>query len=349
MSPGVPSVRQSGTVFTAGGLQTDTNKPSFWVPTVMVSGQGHAAMGMSTADSLIRADAVFTGRLAGDALGTMAAPTPYTFSTSSYNPSSDPGQAGLGRRWGDYSFTSLDPIDDMTMWTIQEFVDATDSYGVQVVRLNAPPPATPTSATSVAALLPSVVSTVTGTSVSGSGFFDPGPNLAAPALAFSHLSAQVTALGVTGTPPTVNSATYLDPTHVQLNLNTMGATISQPGEKYSVRITNPDGQVIAANVLQVTGTVGVGDPAAAGFELGPVAPNPTGGAAGVDFSLPRAARVRVTVVDLAGRVVSTLADGLEPAGRHHVSWSGGAAPAGMYFMRYQAPGRTMVRRFVRLR
>ena len=79
-----------------------------------------------------------------------------------------------------------------------------------------------------------------------------------------------------------------------------------------------------------------------------MAPNPTGSAAGVDFSLPREARVRVTVVDLAGRVVATLAEGLEPAGRHHASWSGSAAPAGMYFVRYEAPGRTMVRRFVRL-
>ena len=84
-----------------------------------------------------------------------------------------------------------------------------------------------------------------------------------------------------------------------------------------------------------------------------MSPDPSGGAAEADYSLPRPARVRVTVVDLTGRVVSTLAEGLEPAGRHHVSWSGttghGSAPAGMYFMRYEAQGRTLVRRFVRLR
>src|SRR5260221_14296579 len=27
------------------------------------------------------------------------------------------------RRWGDYSFTSVDPVDDMTVWTTQEFAD----------------------------------------------------------------------------------------------------------------------------------------------------------------------------------------------------------------------------------
>ncbi len=51
-------------------------------------------------------------------------------------PGSRPGDPGgpEGRRWGDYSYTSLDPIDDMTMWTIEEFCDATDSWGVRVVK-----------------------------------------------------------------------------------------------------------------------------------------------------------------------------------------------------------------------
>jgi hypothetical protein len=35
----------------------------------------------------------------------------------------------------------------MTMWTIEEFCDATDSWGVRVVKLIRPPPATPSSAT----------------------------------------------------------------------------------------------------------------------------------------------------------------------------------------------------------
>ena len=29
----------------------------------------------------------------------------------------------------------------MTMWTLQQFVDATDSYGLRLVRIQAPPPA----------------------------------------------------------------------------------------------------------------------------------------------------------------------------------------------------------------
>src|SRR5205085_10180991 len=101
------------------------------------------AIGYSTAGTTFRADAATNGRLRTDTLGTTGAVNTYTSTSGAYNPPSDPGPL---RRWGDYSFTSLDPKDDMTMWTIQEFCDATNSYGVRVVKLQAPPPASPNSA-----------------------------------------------------------------------------------------------------------------------------------------------------------------------------------------------------------
>src|SRR5262249_18005292 len=135
------SVNQSGTVFQSSPSNTSDQR-SYWMGTMMVSGQGHVAMGFSVAGANEYANAGTVGRLANDPLGSMRTPTLYTASSTSYNPPGDPGSAN-GRRWGDFSYTSLDPSDDMTMWTIQEFCNATDSYGVQVVRLLAPPPATP--------------------------------------------------------------------------------------------------------------------------------------------------------------------------------------------------------------
>src|SRR5207344_1230126 len=97
------------------------NPVSFWIPSVTVSGQGHAALGFSAAGANARINAATVGRLSGDTLGTtQGTPVLYTASSTAYNPPSDPGGGG-GRRWGDYSFTSLDPNDDMTLWTIQEF------------------------------------------------------------------------------------------------------------------------------------------------------------------------------------------------------------------------------------
>jgi hypothetical protein len=213
----------------------------------------------------------------------------------------------------------------------------------------APAPATPTSATDVGAGVASAVTTVVGSATGGRGFYDPGPNLPG-GVAYSHISAVVTNAGVTGTPPTVNSVTYIDPTHVQLDLNTTAATQNLPGEKYTVVITNPDGQVATGSkILRMLGAVGVGEEPEAGFSLGPVWPNPAWQSTGVDFSVARETRIRVTVVDLEGREVAVLADGIRPTGNHHVTWDRATmAPAGMYFVRYQVEGRVLVRRFALL-
>jgi hypothetical protein len=234
---GTPTVVESGTIF--DNATNVTTARQYWIPSVAISGQGHAAFGYSTAGTTFPIDTATNGRLRTDTLGTTGTVALYTNATgNAYNPSSDPGGTA-GRRWGDYSFTSVDPQDDMTMWTIQEFCSSPNNYGVRVVKLNAPPPAAPNSAspTSVPAGQSSVNVTITGTSVGGSEFFDPGANLAAPALPFNHIAATVSG-GVI-----VNSVTYTDPTHVTLNLDTSAA----PNGAKNVTITNPDGQGATAS------------------------------------------------------------------------------------------------------
>ncbi|MFN8587633.1 MAG: Calx-beta domain-containing protein [Candidatus Eisenbacteria bacterium] len=248
---GTPTLVQSGTVFTANASNT-TDQRSYWVPTVNVSGQGHVAMTLCAAGTNEYANAATVGRLSGDAVGTMQTPVLITSAAAAYNPPSDPGSAGVGRRWGDYSYTSVDPLDDMTMWSVTQFTNAANSYGVRVTKLIAPPPATIASATDAPAGQATTTVTVSGTSVSGSGFFDPGANL--PGVpAFSHLSATVTNGAATGTPPTVVSVTYVNPTTATLVLNTSAATANIGSEKYTLTITNPDGQSTSAAVLRVTG------------------------------------------------------------------------------------------------
>jgi hypothetical protein len=66
-------------------------------------------------------------------------------------------------------------------------------------------------------------------------------------------------------------------------------------------------------------------------------PNPSRTLARFSFTLPTAGRARLTVIDLAGRVVATLADGPLDAGDHQVRWTT-PAPAGVYFARLDAPG-----------
>jgi hypothetical protein len=227
----VPSVRQSGTLFSSAA----SNPINYWIPSVIMNGQGHMALGCSSAGTLQFAETASAGRLSGDVLGTIQAPTTLVTSTTSYN------LQGGTQRWGDFSATVVDPADDQTIWTFQEFCNATDSWGVQVTRLLAPPPATPASAapSSVAQGATNVNVIITGTSASGSGFYDTEPGL-------NRIQAAFGGAGIT-----VNSVTFTDPTHITANISVSGAA---PAVGSTVTVTNPDGQSAASAgaILTVT-------------------------------------------------------------------------------------------------
>ncbi len=85
-----------------------------------------------------------------------------------------------------------------------------------------------------------------------------------------------------------------------------------------------------------------------------VAPNPSSRGAALRFSLPRAGRARLVVLDVAGRAVRTLVDGSMSAGPHEADWdgrdgAGALAAPGLYFARLDADGEHAVRRIVRVR
>ena len=74
------------------------------------------------------------------------------------------------------------------------------------------------------------------------------------------------------------------------------------------------------------------------------APNLTSASATVAFYLPRSGKVRMTVHDVSGRLVDTLADKTYPGGYHSVTWkgtsySGRKMPAGVYFFRLSIDGK----------
>jgi uncharacterized repeat protein (TIGR01451 family) len=250
-----PTLVQAGTLFDPA-----TSSPrNFWIPSCAMSGQGHMALGCSVAGTTEFAEIAVAGRFATDALGSLQPAVTAVTSTTKYNA----GQQNGVYRWGDFSLVTVDPNDDMTFWTVQEYCNATNSWGVRVIQLQAPPPALPSSC-----LPPTVNQTatldvvVTGSSSSGSGFFDPGVGFS------NHLSAAVSGGGVT-----VNQVTYTDPTHLTLNL-TVSPGAATGGR--TVTVTNPDGQnststsailtVNPAADLSAT-TAALPDPVVAGYSL----------------------------------------------------------------------------------
>jgi uncharacterized repeat protein (TIGR01451 family) len=223
-----PALVQAGTVFDSA----TTNPFGYWIPSVAVSGQGHMALGSSRAglDAVNGfAGVAAAGRLRSDALGTTQSPTLAQSSSTFYNVESTGPQ-----RWGDFSQVGVDPTDDMTMWTFQEYCNATNSWGVRAIQLKAPPPAAPNCALPAQVTTATQDVTIVGASVMGAEFFDPGPDTGGPGYP-KHLQVSVSG-GVT-----VNGVTFNGPTSVTLNV-----TATTNGLK-NVTITNPDGQSVVGN------------------------------------------------------------------------------------------------------
>ncbi len=218
---GVPSLRQSGTLFHNAGANID----NYWIPSVAMSGQGHMAIAASVAGTARSPGIAAAGRLSADALGSTQAPTVAANAGGAYNV-----QGGGSQRWGDYSMTVVDPNDNMTMWTFQEYCNSTNSWMVRATQLRAPAPAAinaPASPTLVRNTS-GVNVAITGTSSAGTGFYDGGsafPN---------RIAASVSGAGVT-----VNSVTFTNPTSLTLNLTI--ANNAALGNR-NLTITNPDGQ-----------------------------------------------------------------------------------------------------------
>jgi hypothetical protein len=231
-----PTLVQSGTLFDTAA----SNPRYFWMPSIAMNGQGHASLNSSTAGNGRRAEVAGSGRLASDPLGTTEAFDLIQSSSSGYNLG-----ASAPRRWGDFSQTVVDPTDDQTFWTFQEYTSAQNVWGVRVIQLKAPPPAVPADASPNSVPIdtdPHPV-VITGIPTGGAGFFDT-TDFGPPSPDYEHISATV------GNGVVVNDVTFTDPTHLMLDLDTSTAT---PGFA-SITITNPDGQSTTCTNALIVGS-----------------------------------------------------------------------------------------------
>jgi hypothetical protein len=80
------------------------------------------------------------------------------------------------------------------------------------------------------------------------------------------------------------------------------------------------------------------------FAIRSITPNPASAEARIEYVVARAAEVRLSIVDIQGRELAVLAAGIMSPGAHTAVWSRAGAAAGMYFVRYQTPAGSMVRR-----
>jgi hypothetical protein len=144
-----------------------------------------------------------------------------------------------------------------------------------------------------------------------------------------------------------------------------GARIATRSDTFFTDVSVPDGDYVYRVTAGYDGgesepsdSVSVHVPASAAdvpgampreFALGPCYPNPFNPVTVVQFDVPRAAQVRVTVRDVLGRHVTDLVSGTVAAGRHSVLWDCSSCSSGLYWVTMQSEGFHAVRKAVLIR
>ncbi|HXM77325.1 MAG TPA: PKD domain-containing protein, partial [Thermoanaerobaculia bacterium] len=107
-----PTIFQQGTFAPDGDWR--------FVGSIAMDNGGNMAMGYSKSNVAVFPEIDITGRLAGDAAGTMGAEIVMQAGVGS--------QIGTANRWGDYSSMSVDPRDGCTFWYTTQYIPVSGSF-----------------------------------------------------------------------------------------------------------------------------------------------------------------------------------------------------------------------------
>jgi hypothetical protein len=162
-----PVVFQEGTY--APGLTDGINR---WMGAIAMDHVGNMGLAYSVSNATVFPGIRYTGRLAGDPLGLMPQGEASIIEGT--------GSQTSAQRWGDYTDTTVDPVDDCTFWHVNEYVPTTSASGWRL-RIGAfkfpncttgpTPTPCPTCPTATRTRTPTVTSTATQTPcVPGYGF-----------------------------------------------------------------------------------------------------------------------------------------------------------------------------------
>ena len=110
---GAPTVFQQGTFGGGDGVHR-------WMSSIAQDKLGNIAVSYSASGSAVSPSLRMASRLTTDAVGTLNSETVLKAGSGS--------QTGTLTRWGDYSQISVDPVDDCTFWSTNEYIKATGSF-----------------------------------------------------------------------------------------------------------------------------------------------------------------------------------------------------------------------------
>ena len=235
---GTPSLYQQGT------FSPDTS--ARWMGSAAMDQQGNLLVGYSASSSSLKPSIRYTGRLAGDALGTLQTENTLITGTGS--------QTGGLSRWGDYSAMTIDPVDDCTFWFTTEYLKANGSFNwsTRIGSFRFPScggTATPDFSLSASPASVSVVRSASASStvtVSSSGGFNSAVSLSA-----SGLPTGVTAaFSPTSVTPPANGSGTSSLTFTASSTATTGT--------FAVTVTGTSGSTSRTTSISLTVTAGGG-------------------------------------------------------------------------------------------
>ena len=115
-----PDAGHNLSIFQQGTYAPDANFR--WMGSLAFDQSGNIALGFSVSSSALHPEIHYTGRLAGDAAGTMTQGEGTIINGAG-------SQTGSSlSRWGDYSNMVVDPVDDCTFWYTTEYIPANGAF-----------------------------------------------------------------------------------------------------------------------------------------------------------------------------------------------------------------------------
>ena len=111
-----PILHQEGTY--APGVNDNIHR---WMGSIAMDGEGNIGLAYSASGDDLFPSIRYTGRLAGDPLGTMSLGEGSIVEGSGSQTSSE--------RWGDYTSLTVDPIDDCTFWHVNQYYETSSGSG----------------------------------------------------------------------------------------------------------------------------------------------------------------------------------------------------------------------------
>ena len=118
------------------------------------------------------------------------------------------------------------------------------------------------------------------------------------------------------------------------------------GGNYYDENTQSDNSLLLRLTAEGAGVGPGSSPHPAEFGLDSPYPNPFNASVTLDFTLPQAGDITISVFDVTGKTVATLFDGPHSSGTGTVTWNAENIPSGVYFARLESGGAVQTRKLL---